>query len=105
MTDAEVLAKAEHICCELTALIERLRAKAGEEPSASQEDSPPRDLMRPGDAVHKFGIPRSTLHRLCREHPLGSPGGFASFDPHKKRYAVSRSGLAALLRRLGRSGT
>ena len=51
---ADILAKAEHIYCEFTALMERLRAQAREESSASPDASPPEDLMRPGDATHEI---------------------------------------------------
>ncbi|KRR11289.1 hypothetical protein CQ12_05535 [Bradyrhizobium jicamae] len=111
MTDAEPAATAtagiradlERIGRDLAAVMERLRAMEGEESLASQDDSPPRDLMRPGDVIHEFGIPRSTLHRLCRANPIRNADGFAFFDPVKQRYLISRSRITAFLRRSGTS--
>jgi hypothetical protein len=39
MTNADILAKAEHIYCEFTMLMERLRAQARAESSSAQDDS------------------------------------------------------------------
>ena len=71
--------------------------------SVSQDDGLPGDLMRPGDVIYEFGIPKSTLHRLCRANPISDADGFAFFDPVKQRYLISRSRIAAYLRRNGTS--
>lgn len=81
------------------AIVARLQEGSPE----AQDDGLPDDLMRPGDVIHEFGVPRSTLHRLCRENPLGSPGGFAFFDPVKQRHMISRSRFTAYCRRHGTS--
>jgi hypothetical protein len=102
-TAADILAKAERIHSELTTVVAQLRAIAGTDSQAPQDDTIPDDLMRPGDVIHEFGVPRSTLHRLCRANPINNAGGFAFFDPVKKRYLISRSKFAAYLRCHGTS--
>ena len=75
-TAAGILAKAERIHSELATIVEQLRAIAETGVQVSQDDALPADLMRPGDVIHEFGIPRSTLHRLCRANPIGNADGF-----------------------------
>ena len=103
LTTADILAKAERIHCELTTIVEQLRAIAETGAQASQDDALPGDLMRPGDVIYEFNIPKSTLHRLCRANPISNADGFAFFDPLKQRHLISRSKFAAYLRRHGTS--
>ena len=97
MTDPEIAAKLDVIEAALKAIRDLLQVRA----SKTQVHDLPDDLMKPGDVIYEFAIPRSTLHRFCRANPISNADGFAFFDPAKQRHLISRSRFTAFLRRHG----
>ncbi|MEH2543272.1 MULTISPECIES: hypothetical protein [unclassified Bradyrhizobium] len=96
MTDAaEIAARLDVIEAAVKAIRDSLPS---ERAPAQGDDGLPGDLMRPGDVIHEFAIPKSTLHRLCRAHPISNADGFAYFDGDEAEYRISRSRFAAFLR-------
>jgi hypothetical protein len=77
-----------------------LRAAArATNPTEAPSDCEVTDLITPGHAVHLTGVARPTLYRLCKDHPIGSPGGFSLWREDEQRFLISRSRLESLLRR------
>ncbi|OKO73037.1 hypothetical protein [Bradyrhizobium sp. NAS96.2] len=72
---------------------ERLRALQARASTAAEPQSGANldDLVRPGTILQKFAISRAELHRRCRDHPIGTPGGFSLWRSGKKSYLISLS--------------
>lgn len=65
--------------------------------TAPVSDSSIADLITPGRAVHLTGVARPTLYRLCKDHPIGSPEGFALWRVDEQRFLISQSRLERFL--------
>lgn len=71
---------------------DRLRAlqargsSVGEARSGAEFD----DLVRPNTIVHKFGVSRQHLHRLCKQQPINGRDGFAFWSGNRFLISLSR---------------
>lgn len=66
----------EAVIATANAALDRLRALPARAPDA-RSDVGFDDLVRPGRIVKDFGVSRAHLHRLCTQHPISEPTGFA----------------------------
>jgi hypothetical protein len=79
----------DEIVRDLEAGFVRLRAAAAR--VAAFEQAPSETWLRPSVVVHRYGIPRPTLHSLCVANPLGLPSGFAKQDAETSRWLISEA--------------
>jgi hypothetical protein len=79
----------EAVIAAANAAMDRLRAldaRAGE----ARSDAELGDWIRPGRIVKDFGLSRAHLHRLCIQHPISEPTGFALRSGNRFLISLSR---------------